>query len=151
GYAVAASNGHYGSPANLILPSRAAGMHDGWETARDPHRPPVFALGPDGYLVSPHCESCVFRMGLRGVIDSVHVDTEFFKGNYPESCLLQGTDHPGPDLDNADWFDIVPRSRLTANALHSFESSSGNPCTHVKLSIFPDGGVSRLRVFGYIV
>ncbi|TPX50511.1 allantoicase [Synchytrium endobioticum] len=83
--------------------------------------------------------------------DCVHVDTEFFKGNYPESCLLQGTDHPGPDLDNADWFDIVPRSRLTANALHSFESSSGNPCTHVKLSIFPDGGVSRLRVFGYIL
>ncbi|TPX35451.1 allantoicase [Synchytrium microbalum] len=167
GEGVACSNQHYGKPSNLNLPSRSAGMFDGWETARDPSRPGVFKVGPDGYLISPNYEWAVMKLGHVGNVHQVQVDTEHFKGNFPESCHVQGTDFTGDVAafqestaktssrkrkhDEPVWFDLVPRSRLSANLLHIFDAQNMNKkVTYVRITIFPDGGVSRLRVMGNI-
>jgi allantoicase len=97
----------------------------------------------------------VIRLGARGVVDEVVVDTTHFKGNYPDSCIVLGCDAPqlGPTEvpgDRAGWRELVPRAKLRANAAQRFAVKDGRPVTHVTLSIYPDGGVARLRVWGTI-
>jgi allantoicase len=113
-------------------------MNDGWETRR---------------RRGPGHDWATLALGRRGVVDRLVVDTGQFKGNYPESCSVEGCDHPDHTDEEVaavdDWFEIVPRSPLSADREHSFAvSGAALPMTHVRLNIFPDGGVSRLRVFG---
>ncbi|MFD0903383.1 allantoicase [Actinomadura sediminis] len=114
--------------------------YDGWETAR--RRGP----GHDWALV---------RLGLPGVIRGVVVDTAWFKGNYPphasvEACRADG--YPGPaELAAADWVEIVPKSPLKGDAAHEFPVEAERLFTHVRLNMFPDGGIARLRVHGEVV
>ena len=125
--------GHYGNRGELV---------DGWETRR--RREP----GHDWALI---------RLGAPGVITSVTVDTSFFTGNYPESCLVEASGHegyPSPTelTDSRDeWVEIVPRSPLRGNQQNVFPVSDARRFTHVRLSIFPDGGVARLRVNGRVI
>ena len=112
--------------------------YDGWETRR--RREP----GHDWVVV---------RLGLPGVIRGVVVDTAWFKGNYPpyatvEACAAEG--HPDAS-ELTCWTEIVPKSPLTGDAAHEFEVADGRRFTHVRLRIFPDGGVARLRVHGEVV
>jgi allantoicase len=88
GLAIAWSNMHYGHPRNLIVPGRGTCMGDGWETARQPKRPPVYTQGPDGLIVLPGFDWAILKLGIAGIVSSVEVDTNFYKGNYPESCLV---------------------------------------------------------------
>jgi allantoicase len=88
-----------------------------------------------------------------GVPRTVVVDTAHFTGNYPPQCSVEATaidGYPSPDelLDAADWVQLVPRSPLRGGARHEFAVESGQRFTHVRLSIYPDGGVARLRVHG---
>ena len=114
---------------------------DGWETRR--RREPGF-------------DWCLVRLGLPGTPRGVVVDTSFFRGNYPESCSLEACaveGHPGPDeLLAANWTEILPRSPLQGNSQNRFaiENQMGR-VTHLRLNIFPDGGVARLRVHGDVV
>ncbi|ETK36328.1 allantoicase [Microbispora sp. ATCC PTA-5024] len=113
-------------------------VYDGWETRR--RREP----GHDWAIV---------RLGLPGVIRGVVVDTAWFRGNYPpyasvEACEAEGYPAPG-ELDG--WVEIVPRSPLTGDAAHEFAVTGERRFTHVRLNIFPDGGVARLRVHGEVV
>jgi len=134
------SDQFFSEPLNLIMPGRAANMGDGWETRRRR------GAGHDWV---------VLRLGHRGVIETVEVDTTHFKGNYPESCRLEGCDEPGatgttvPDAGTG-WREILPRAKLRAHRRQRFTVTAGarRPVTHVRLSIFPDGGVSRLRLWG---
>ncbi len=135
---VAASDMHFGSRHNLIMPGRAANMGDGWETKR--------RRGP-GY------DWCVVRLGRRGVIRKIEVDTNHFKGNFPESAMIECCDAPGTggcDVPAAGWRELLSRTKLKADTRHVYELelASGGACTHARLNIFPDGGVSRLRLFG---
>jgi allantoicase len=89
------------------------------------------------------------------MISNLLIDTCHFKGNYPDTCLLEGcniTDTDDELIDNSgiSWQTILPRTKLQADHAHVFEKEliSKGPYTHVRLSIFPDGGISRLRVFG---
>jgi allantoicase len=114
-------------------------MRDGWETRR---------------RRSPGRDWVILRLGARGTIDAVVVDTTHFKGNFPESAGLEGCDAPNlgpldvPD-ERAPWRELVPRTKLKADALHRFRAiGRSGPVTHVRLSIYPDGGVARLRLFG---
>ncbi|MEU8274382.1 allantoicase [Microbispora bryophytorum] len=113
-------------------------VYDGWETRR--RREP----GHDWAIV---------RLGLPGIIRGVVVDTAWFRGNYPpyasvEACAAEG--HPAPDeLDG--WVEIVPKSPLKGDAVHEFAVTDPRRFTHVRLNIFPDGGVARLRVHGRVV
>lgn len=137
GRAVACSDTFFSSPRNLLMPGRGKGMADGWETKR--------RRGPGHDWV-------VVKLGIHGVIRRVEVDTAHFKGNFPESCSLEACEMPAAaDAPaSADWIEAVPRSQLRANARHVFHRAGAvhMPATHVRLNIFPDGGVSRLRVFG---
>jgi allantoicase len=130
GLVVAASDMFFGSRQNLVMPGRARDMSDGWETRR---------------RRGPGHDWCVVRLGACGVIHRVEVDTSYFKGNYPDSCLLETC-----AADGAPQEILLPQSRLQAHTRHIFrdELLPTSPASHVRFSIFPDGGVSRLRLYG---
>ncbi len=131
----------FGVMSNLIAPGRARVMGEGWETRRS-RRP-----GFDWIIV---------KLGSIGDIRFVVVDTNHFKGNFPESFSLHGIFAPDlqmTDLQHSDdtaWKEILPRQRLQAHHEHLFrqEIQSAGPFSHIKLQIYPDGGVSRLRIYG---
>lgn len=128
---------------NLIMPGRGINMGDGWETKRN--RTPN---NRDWVMV---------RLAHKGIIEKILIDTCHFKGNYPDSCLLEGCMADIQEenkLGSADinWQTILPQAKLSADHEHFFEQEIKNkgPFTHVRLSIFPDGGVSRMRLWGRI-
>jgi allantoicase len=141
GRALAASDEHFGSMHNLNVAGRGINMGDGWETAR--------RRGPGN-------DWCVLALGHKGIVERVEVDTAHFKGNYPDRVKLKAalvTDE-GADLASASetWDTLLPESKLEADRQHIFsdELKSLGPVSHLRMSIFPDGGVSRLRVYGRI-
>ncbi len=118
---------------------------DGWESKRS-HK-----NGPD-----EHYDWCVVRLGAPGIVHGVIVDTAFFRGNFPAYCAIEGTSiegYPTPDelIATATWVPLLAKSALDGNARNSFNVSSRARVTHVRLRIFPDGGVARLRVFGEVL
>lgn len=136
GYVVSCSDMHYGNRQNLIVPAPSLGMHDGWETKR--------RRGPGN-------EWAIVRLGRRGAVRRVVVDTSHFKGNAPGWCSLSACDVadavPGPD---AEWREIVARVPLQPHTVHELveELNDVGRASHVRLDIHPDGGVARLRLFG---
>ncbi len=145
GLVLAASDMHFGSRHNLIMPGRSENMGDGWETRRKRG----LTWGSDG---PNEFDWCVIRLGRRGVVHRVEVDTNHFKGNYPQSCDLRTCDAEStpPPVEHAAWRTLVPRTVLRADERRELESElvDRSPCTHVCLRIYPDGGVSRLRMWG---
>ncbi|MER5866399.1 allantoicase [Kitasatospora sp. NPDC002040] len=123
---------------------------DGWESKR---RRGVSAEQP--HPTNEDHDWAIIRLGVAGVIRGVVVDTAFFTGNYPETGSVQGASvagHPSPEeLDAAEWVDLVPRTALQGNTAHEFEVTDGTRFTHVRLNIWPDGGVARLRVHGEVL
>ena len=120
---------------------------DGWETRR--RRPP-----PDAVAIDDH-DWCIVRLGLPGVIRGIVVDTAFFRGNFPESCSIYATCSDQPldlaALGTATWTELVPRATLLGDHKNSFEIDDRHRYTHVRLEIYPDGGVARLRIHGEVV
>ncbi|HSF39396.1 MAG TPA: allantoicase [Thermoanaerobaculia bacterium] len=136
GVVLSCSDMFFGNRHNLTLPGPSLGMHDGWETKR--RRGP----GHDWALV---------KLGMRGALHRAEVDTSHFKGNAPGSCWIEGCDAPGASGDLTDWREILPQTPLRPHTRHLFdELAAAGPFTHVRLSIHPDGGVARLRLFGTV-
>jgi len=140
GLVIGASDMHFGAKDNMIMPGRAANMGDGWETRR--------RRGP-GY------DWAIVRLGTTASISKVEIDTNHFKGNYPETASLEGCAVPTSslqDLGSATWAVILPRTALEPHHRHFFtrELVPAGPVSHVRLNIFPDGGISRLRVHGHV-
>jgi allantoicase len=139
GRAIASSDMFFGSRNHLILPGRGMHMGDGWETQR--RRGPGF-------------DWCILRLGAAGIIRRIAVDTAHFKGNYPESCQIEACF--APELkeqeltESLGWSELLPRTKLQPDHVHQFQTQvrQVGAVTHVRLNIFPDGGVSRLRLFG---
>jgi allantoicase len=131
GIVVDASDRHYGSPNNMLMPGRAHNMGDGWETKR--RRGP----GHDWAIV---------RLGSPGTIEKVEIDTNHFKGNYPDRASLDGL------LADGSWVELLPERKLRAHHRHLFtrELRTTAPVSRVRLNIYPDGGVSRLRIYGRV-
>jgi allantoicase len=128
---------------NLIMPGRGINMGDGWETKRN--RTPN---NKDWVIV---------RLAHKACIQKALIDTCHFKGNYPDSCMVEGciasadTDF---SLANIEWLPILPQLKLQADMEHFFETellNTDKPFTHVRLTIFPDGGISRMRLGGKVV
>ena len=162
GSVVAASDEFFAAKENLNKPTApvfvpdtfgAKGqVYDGWETRR--------RRGPGGALPERAARDWVIvRLGAPGVVRSIVVDTAFFTGNYPQACSADGcsvTGYPAfeeiaGDSEAVTWQEIVPRVLVTGDARHEFKVSSGRRLTHVRLNIFPDGGVARLHVHGDVV
>lgn len=140
GRVLVASDEHFGVKGNLILPGRAPNMGEGWETRR--RRGPGF-------------DWVIVKLGRPGVFEAIEIDTNHFKGNFPESaslqaCLIDDGDALAPETDDRPWVEVLARWPLRPNARHQFSNEliSTGPFSHVRLRIFPDGGVSRLRVHG---
>lgn len=140
GRGVAVSNRFYSSPDNLLMPGRGVNMGDGWETRRRRD--------------SGH-DWAIIRLGAAGTIHKVIVDTAHFKGNFPHHVTLEAL-HTGRDaLAAADlpWQTLLPPRRLFADRehlfLHELVHDRSEQFSHVRLNIFPDGGVSRLRLLGF--
>jgi allantoicase len=140
GLVLGASDMHFGAKDNMIMPGRAANMGDGWETRR--------RRGP-GY------DWAIVRLGAPGVISRVEIDTNHFKGNYPDSASIEACFAPDATLDDLReerWMVLLGQTKLKAHHRHFFarELLQSGPVSHVRLNIFPDGGVSRFRVHGIL-
>jgi allantoicase len=129
---------------NLIMPGRGINMGDGWETKRN--RTPN------------NRDWVIIRLAHPGVIDKILVDTCHFKGNYPDSCMIEGcsistTEENKLHSTDINWTTILPQTKLSADHEHFFEKeiASKDVFTHVRLTIFPDGGISRMRLWGRII
>lgn len=140
GYAVAWNDAHFGVAANLLLPGRGVDMGEGWETRR--RREPGF-------------DWCVLALGQAGTIRRIEVDTAHFKGNFPDRCSLQAGWAPGVSTDALVaqaqfWPLLLPEMQLQADHIHTFaaELVELGLVSHVRLNLHPDGGVSRLRLWG---
>jgi allantoicase len=142
GRALLCSDEHYGSMHHLLLPGRGASMADGWETRR--RREPGF-------------DWALLQLGHRGTIERVEIDTAHFKGNYPHQVSIhaallstQGT----ADLASQClyWPALLEPQLLKADQVHSFSAELRRlgPVSHVRLDMHPDGGLSRVRLFGRI-
>jgi len=140
GRALACNDMHYGHMSNLIAPGHGLNMGDGWETRR---------------RREPGNDWVILKLGIAGTIRMIEVDTAFFKGNYPAQCSLHGallTDVIDEDIPASDdfWKPILPPVDLGPDQMKIFEKEliDAGMVSHVRLDIYPDGGVSRLRLFG---
>jgi allantoicase len=135
GRVVGCSNLFYSSPNNLISPGQARIMGEGWETARRRDD------GNDWVLV---------RLAAAGVVRLAELDTMYFKGNAPGAASLSGFDaSSGADIDDPDaWFEVMPKRALEPDTRHRFLIPDAGRATHVRMDVYPDGGMARLRLFG---
>ncbi len=138
GTVLGASDMFFGHRHNLIMPGRAQDMSDGWETKRRR------GAGHDW---------CIVKLGAAGTIKRVEVDTLRFKGNYPESCSIEvSRADDDTNLESLVWRELLPNTNLQAHTRHIFmgELADCGALTHARFNIYPDGGVSRLRLYGRI-
>jgi len=138
--AIACNDMFFSSMNNLLLPGRGVNMGDGWETKRN--------------RIPNNRDFVIIKLAHLGQIEKAIVDTCHFKGNYPDSCSIEGCNVSGTVLDaDLRWKEILPKQKLNADFIHEFNSEIKvhEPITHIKLNIFPDGGISRLRLLGKIV
>ncbi|MGA5704181.1 allantoicase [Peterkaempfera bronchialis] len=134
GDVVDCSDTFYSSPVQLLLPGRARIMGDGWENARRRDG------GNDHVTV---------RLAARGRVRRVEIDTSYFIGNAAGWASLRGADAEGSEPgEGAEWTELVPKTRLQPDTRHFLRSVSAAPVTHLRLDVFPDGGLARLRVHG---
>lgn len=109
---------------------------DGWESRRK---------RVEGY------DYCIVKLGIPGVIHGFDVDTSFFTGNYPPATSIDvctsDAETPG---DDANWHELLPRIDLEGDSHNFFAAVSDSAITHLRLNIYPDGGVARLRIYGEV-
>lgn len=140
GRAIACSDEHYGDMHNLTAPGRGINMGDGWETAR--------RRGPGNDWV-------IIALGQPGVIERAEIDTAHFKGNYPDRVSLEGavfdSDEQAVGADK-EWLTLMPEAKLKMDQQHYFDEvlQAVGAVSHVRISIYPDGGISRIRLFGQV-
>ena len=130
----------FGHRHNLIMPGRAANMSDGWETKR---------------RRGPGHDWAIIKLARPGHINAIEIDTSHFKGNFPESCSLEATNVSVASNEeltdpSIEWGTVLARTKLQAHTRHYFDQELSNTgiVSHLRFNIFPDGGVSRLRVYG---
>ncbi|MGM8891795.1 allantoicase [Psychrobacter sp. 1Y1] len=143
GRAIASNDAHFGAASNLLLPTKAPNMGDGWETRR--RREP----GNDWSIIA---------LGQAGIVDSIEIDTAHFKGNYPDKVSIQAVYSPNtPEqtlvTQSMFWDTLLEPQKTSADDVHHFGKDKlqlDTPITHIRVNIFPDGGISRVRVYGKI-
>lgn len=142
GRAIACNDEHFGVMGNLLNPGRGVNMGDGWETAR--RRTP----GNDWVIIA---------LGNKGSVNRIEIDTAHFKGNFPDSiniqaaCVAGGTEEQ-IQAQSLFWRELLPVQKLSADNIHHFQEQVNTlgDITHIRVNIYPDGGISRVRMFGTI-
>lgn len=123
-----ASDRFFSSPVNSINPGRSQKMNDGWETRRRRDK------GSDWVR---------YQLVGHSLIRAVEIDTGYLKGNAAGWASLSGRDG-----ETGEWTELLPRTRLQPDTVHRFLLTEAPAVTHVRLDIYPDGGVARLRLHG---
>ena len=143
GRGIIANDEHFGRVENLTAPGRGVDMGDGWETRR---------------RREPGHDWAILELGHAGLVEEILVDTAHFKGNYPDRCSIQASRTAPEDPQRAakeaeGWPVLLPEVKLRPSDIHLFrdELAEIGPIRFVRLNIFPDGGVSRLRVTGKLM
>jgi len=135
--AIDCSDRHYSSPNRMLIPGRAKGMWDGWETRR--------RRGPGN-------DWAVIRLAGPGRVTRLELDTTHFKGNAPGSADVEAIHAPGAaigELRFAEWATLLPEAPITPDKRHVFkEVRDVGEATHLRLNIHPDGGMARFRAWG---
>jgi len=141
--ALACSDARFGPMNNLLLPGRAVNMGGGWETRRSRQ---------------PNQDWILIKLAVRGTPSVIEVDTLHFFGNYPDRCAIELIDAPAARITDLvasrAWVSVLPETKLQASTRHFYGADAAAPLaahpvgSHLRLTILPDGGVSRLRVWG---
>lgn len=142
GVAISCSDQHFGTKDNLLLPGRGVDMGDGWETKR---------------TRGEHVDWTIVKLGAKGVIDKIVIDTAHFRGNFPQKvqvfALESGDSAEEPKADDGKWVEILSPQKAGPDKEHVYEGEvltnvQDKGYSRLKLVIIPDGGVKRFRAFG---
>tara|TARA_B100000029_G_scaffold67449_1_gene60114 strand:+ start:42 stop:1013 length:972 start_codon:yes stop_codon:yes gene_type:complete len=141
---VGCNNEHFGKAENILAPGKAKNMGDGWETRRSRGK---------------NFDWLIIKLGRAGIINKIEIDTHHFKGNYPDSCTVQAAYIP-KSISNysivkksTKWKLMLNKAKLKANKKHTFNNNKmkKTKINFVRINIYPDGGISRIRTFGKVI
>lgn len=151
GRAIDCSDEWFANCSNLVKPGRGVFKQghfvdtgqwmDGWESRRSYGRSWRNTSEED-------CDWCEIRLGMSGIIKGFDIDTNFFRGNAPETISVEATNIDGDVDSNTEWTEILTKSAVQPHSQNLFDCQSTKTWTHVRLKIYPDGGVARFRVYG---
>ena len=142
--ALFANDEHFGCLSNILEEHTPLSMADGWETRR--RRKPGNDWG-------------VIVLSKPAKVHEIIVDTSFFKGNFPDTFSISSANILNADVDtliedSKTWSKIIDRKKLEMNQIHVFKKSEllhQDPITHIRIDIFPDGGIARLKLIGNFI
>ena len=141
---IGCNNEHFGRAENILAPGVGKNMGDGWETRRSRGK---------------NFDWLIIKLGRTGIINKIEIDTHHFKGNYPDRCSIQAAYIPKKISNNSvvkksiKWKSILNKVKLNANKKHSFNNKlmKKNKINYIRINIYPDGGISRIRTFGKVI
>ena len=136
------SDQHFGGKVNLLFPGRGKNMGDGWETKRSRQK--------------GHTDWVIVKLGARGMVKRLVIDTKDFRGNFPQAVMVEALDAADGERvghDDQRWTTMLHAQELGPDAEHEYGNDvlinvDGSAYSHVKMTIIPDGGVKRFRVYG---
>ncbi|GGJ00170.1 putative allantoicase [Shewanella hanedai] len=141
------SDDFFAEMENLIKPGRGIFIDDkftergkwmdGWESRR--------SYGRDN---GREFDWCVIKLGIKGVIHGLDIDTNYFRGNAPESVSVEACVSEVEPSAKTVWHTVLTQTAVEAHSQNIFEISNDTAWTHIRLNMFPDGGVARIRVYG---
>ena len=138
---IACNNEHFGRAENILAPGMGKNMGDGWETRRSRGK---------------NFDWLIIKCATAGKINKIQIDTHHFKGNYPDKCSIQAAfiDKKISSRvivnNSKKWKLLLSKVKLYAHKKHNFKNNlmKSKKINYIKINIFPDGGISRIRVFG---
>ena len=143
-FPIACNNEHFGRAENILAPGTGKNMGDGWETRRSRGK---------------NFDWLILKCATEGKISKIQIDTHHFKGNYPDKCTVQAAYIP-KKISNYSivkksnkWKSLLNKVKLNANKKHSFNNKimKKNKINFIRINIYPDGGISRIRAFGKVI
>jgi allantoicase len=140
---IVCNNEHFGRAENILAPGIGKNMGDGWETRRSRGK---------------NFDWLIVKCAAPGKINKIQIDTHHFKGNFPNKCSIQAAyidkNISSKNLINKskNWNFLINKSKLYANRKHNFKNKlmSNKKINFIKINIFPDGGISRVRAYGKV-
>jgi len=145
GKMLSCSDDFFAEKENLLKPGRGIFIEgkytengkwmDGWESRRKR---------------TPGHDWCIIKLATTGIIKGFDVDTNHFLGNHPPHCSIDACLSSTDDIDDDEWVEVLPKSPLDPGSQHFFEINNNNTWSHLRLNIYPDGGVARLKVYGEV-
>ena len=141
---IVCNNEHFGRAENILAPGIGKNMGDGWETRRSRGK---------------NFDWLIIKCATAGRVSKIQIDTHHFKGNYPDKCSLQAA-YINSKISNKSivnsskkWKLLLNKVKLNAHKKHNFQNKlmKNKKVNYVRINIFPDGGISRIRMFGKAV